>query len=277
VPPTGTIPAVEAQNADITDPGLKYSEMLAQYINGKRDVAFLKKLSMAAVQAGDKPGIVRISNDYLAALPKPYNADDLGYIMQITTKTSDPGFAIIKENAAAIDNLMGPRMAENKMMNIIYNEVIAPAVTGPRPTPDWAALQSKVAPFGSVGEEILLRAKAIHYINQPDWKNFVSAADEYISKYGEYMRTDELNEFAWKAFQNIDDKEALSKAVKWSELSVKHKEEPGYLDTWANLLYKSGRANEAITIQQKAVSLSNGNKDMKETLEKMKRGEPTWK
>jgi tetratricopeptide (TPR) repeat protein len=229
------------------------------------------------MQAGDKPGVVLASNAYLASVSKPYSADDLAYIMQMTTKTSDAGFAIIKENAGDIDKAMGPRMAENKMMGIIYNEAIAPAVSGQQPTPDWMALQSRVAPFGSLGEEILLRAKTIHYINHPDWQQFVEAADEYIGKYGEHIRSEELNDFAWKAFENIDNKEALNKAVKWSQLSVKEKEEPGYLDTYANLLYKSGRTQEAISVQEKAVSLSNGNADLKQTLEKMKKGEPTWK
>jgi hypothetical protein len=276
VPPAGNLPAVDAQVADLTDPGLKYSELLAQYIQGNREPAFLKKLSMAAVQVGDKPGIVRSTNAYLAALPKPYTAEDLAYIMQVTTKTSDPGFAIINENAAAIDKAQGGRPAESKLMNIIYSEVIAPSVTGPRPTPDWTALSQKVAPFGAVGEEILLRAKSIHYLNQLDWKNFVLAADEYISKYGDHVGTDDLNQFAWKAFEKIDDKSALGKAIKWSQLSVKVKEQPQYLDTYANLLYKAGRAGEAITVQEKAVALSNGDAGMKETLQKMKRGEPTW-
>jgi hypothetical protein len=277
VPNMGTIPEVQAQNADLTDPGLRYSELLGQYIDGKRDAAFLKKLSIAAMQAGDKPGVILASNAYLASLTKPYSADDLAYIMQMTAKTSDAGFTIIKENAADIDKAQGPRTAENKIMNIIYNEAIAPAVTGQQPTPDWTSLQTRVAPFGALGDEILLRAKTIHYINHPDWQQFVAAADEYVSKYGEHIRTEDLNQFAWKAFENINDKEALAKAAKWSELSVKQMQEPAYLDTYANLLYKCGRANEAIDIQQKAVTLSNGNEEMKQTLEKMKRGEPTWK
>lgn len=276
VPPAGNIPAVDAAVADLTDPGLKYSELLGEYINGNRQPVFLKKLSMAAQQAGDKTGIARITKDYLAALTEPYSEEDLTYVVQVTNKTSDPGFAILKDNSANINKLLGQRQAENKMMNIIYNEAIAPAVTGPRATPDWAALAARVAPFGPVGEEILLRAKAIHYLNHGDWMNFVPAADEYIGKYGEYVRPEDLNEFAWKTFEKVNDKDALNKAIQWSALSYKRKEEPHYLDTYANLLYKSGRTSEAITAQEKAVALSNGDKTLKETLAKMKRGEPTW-
>jgi tetratricopeptide (TPR) repeat protein len=277
VPEAGNVPTVEAQVADLTDPGLKYSELLAEYIKGNREHAFLKKLSMTAQQAGDKAGIARITKEYVAALTKPYSDEDLTYVVQVTSKTSDPGFVILKDNAANINKVLGQRQAENKMMNIIYNEAIAPVVTSPKSPPDWPALSMKVASFGPVGEEILLRAKAIHYLNQSNWINFVMAADDYISKYGENVSAEDLNEFAWKAFEKINDKEALSKAVKWSQLLVKHKEEPHYLDTYANLLYKCGRAGEAIRIQEKAVNMSNGNESMKETLAKMRRGEATWK
>lgn len=276
VPTAGNIPDVEAQMADLTDPGLKYSDLLGEYIKGNCESTFLKKLSMAAQQAGDKTGIARITKEYLVALPKPYSDDDLSYVVQVTNKTSDPGFAIMQDNTANINKVLGPHEAENKMMNIVYREIIAPVVTNPQSESDWEALSAKVAPFGPAGEEILLRAKAIHYFNQNDWDNFVTAADEYISKYGQYVKAEDLNQFAWKTFEKITDKDALNKAAKWSELSYKQTEEPAYLDTYANLLYKSGRKDEAITVQEKAVALSKGDKAMKDTLEKMKRGEPTW-
>ena len=163
------------------------------------------------------------------------------------------------------------------MMNIIYSEAIAPFVTGQKPKPDWTDLSAKVASYGAVGEEIFLRAKTIHYLNQQDWRNFVSAADEYISKYGQYIKTDELNQFAWTVFEGVGDKDLLSKAAEWSKLSINKKEDPQYMDTYANLLYKTGRSGEAIRMEEKAASLSGDNEEIKNTLEKMKRGEPTWK
>jgi hypothetical protein len=277
VPVTGKMPEVQAQNAEIADPGLKYSELLGEYIQGNRQPEFLKKISMAAQQVGDKPGIARITNDYLASLKKPYSAEDLTYVVQVTSKVSDPGFAILKENSAAINNALGQRQAETKMMNIIYTDAIAPAVTGQNPNPNWASLSAKVAPYGSVGEEILLRARALHFFNQHDWNNFVSAADEYISKYGQFIKTEELNKFAWTVFEGVGDKDLLSKAAAWSKLSIDKKEDPQYIDTYANLLYKAGRSDEAIKQEEKAVTLSGGNEELKQTLEKMKRGEATWK
>jgi len=58
---------------------------------------------------------------------------------------------------------------------------------------------------------------------------------------------------------------------------------PLYLDTYANLFYKTGNTAEALKWQEMAVAkakeldISKGDKkDLEENLEKMKKGEPTW-
>jgi predicted Zn-dependent protease len=59
---------------------------------------------------------------------------------------------------------------------------------------------------------------------------------------------------------------------------LKNTTEPAYLDTYANLLYKAGKKNEAIAWQQKAVEASPENErpGYQSTLDKMKKGEKTW-
>jgi hypothetical protein len=56
------------------------------------------------------------------------------------------------------------------------------------------------------------------------------------------------------------------------------------MDTYANLLYKQGRRSEAISWEKKAIELLQNEvhfvdyrKDFESTIEKMKRGVPTWK
>ncbi|GAA0552441.1 sugar-binding domain-containing protein [Chitinophaga japonensis] len=272
----GAIPAVTAKAADITDPGIQYSRLLQQYIDGKKDPAFLRKLAMTAQQAGDKPGARRAAAGYIAGLKKPYSADDLSYIMQVTGSTQDPGFAILQEHTDEIDLALGQRQASVKMMNLIYQDHIHPAVSRPNAQPDWEQLAGNTSKYGAPGEEILLRAKTIYYLNRQEWDSFAKAAAGYVSKYGQYMRTDELNQFAWTAFEQVNDTSLLEPALDWSQLSLKGGDQAAYLDTYANLLYKLGKKEEAIKYQEKAVSLT-ADASLKENLEKMKRGERTWK
>lgn len=269
------LPAVTAQNADITDPAIKYSEILQRYVDGDKDAAFLRKLIVAAQQVGDKPGIVRATKDYFASLKQPYSKEDLGYVLQLANSTSDVGFAILQDNALQVDRLYGPRKAESRLMNIIYRDEIAPSVTGPNSNPDWDVLKLSIQKYGSAGEEILLRAKTIFFLNANDWNQFAEAANEYFSKYRQYIAADELNQFAWTIFQHCNDKVLLTNAVEWSKQSLKAGDNAAYLDTQANLVYKLGDKDAAIKLQQKATALS-ADAGLAENLEKMIRGEKTW-
>ena len=87
------------------------------------------------------------------------------------------------------------------------------------------------------------------------------------------------NMFSWSIFENISDTSLLNTALSWSKKSIEQDEKPMYIDTYANLLYKLGQKEEAIKQEEKAISLlkDEDKKSYKETLEKMKKGERTWK
>jgi len=275
LPTAGNIPVVTAKTADITDPGILYSRLLQEYVDGKKDPVFLRKLAMAAQQSGDKPGVRRATADYIAGLRSPYSAEDLSYVLQVTGSTKDAGFALIRQNATEINRTLGKRQADVKMMNLIYQDEIHPYVSGPNSSPDWDMLATKLSSYGAPGEEILLRAKTIHFLNRQDWENFAKAANEYVGKYGQNLSPDELNQYAWTAFEQVENPSLLEPALAWSQLSLKAGEQPAYLDTYANLLYKLGKTEDAIRQQEKAVSMAP-DAALKENLEKMKRGERTW-
>ncbi len=55
------------------------------------------------------------------------------------------------------------------------------------------------------------------------------------------------------------------------------KGDPTQIDTYANLLYKAGKNQEALEREQRAFELSEGqDKEITGHLERMKAGEPTW-
>ena len=88
-----------------------------------------------------------------------------------------------------------------------------------------------------------------------------------------------LNNKAWDIFQYSDDKGELEKALVWIDQAMHvedAKPDAHEMDTRANLLYKLGRAREAIEVESKAVELSPESKTLVETLKKMEQGVPTW-
>lgn len=99
----------------------------------------------------------------------------------------------------------------------------------------------------------------------------------------------ELNEFAWNFYKMCDKVEDLEKALEWSKKSMEWFDEltkgkghpmslgnPAYIDTYAHLLYKLGRKEEAVQWQTKAVEAQKitgaSASSFEETLEEMKTG-----
>ena len=77
-------------------------------------------------------------------------------------------------------------------------------------------------------------------------------------------------------FENTENKTALQIALTLSEKSISNDPAAHRVDTYANLLYKLGRTEEAIKWETKAIELEPNEAAFKETLTKMKKGEKTW-
>lgn len=65
-----------------------------------------------------------------------------------------------------------------------------------------------------------------------------------------------LNNAAWYFYENTDDLEELFKALEWSKKSIEIEEYAAYYDTYAHLLFKLDKVEEAIEAQRKAIELA---------------------
>jgi hypothetical protein len=189
-PSIGTIPEVTAMNADLTEPGLLYSALLQQYMEGERDAAFLKKMAMMATQAGDKPGAALAGAAYIATLKTPLSEEEVQSVSQFTKSTKDAGFALMNAHADQFKKILGERPYTVAMMNMIFKGEMEPVLNA-SDNPDWNRMEAKVKPYGAPGEEILLRAKTIHFLNTQDWKNYMPVAAAYLEKYGANIQESE--------------------------------------------------------------------------------------
>jgi hypothetical protein len=193
-PDMGTIPDVSAENADLTEPGLKYSAMLDDYIKGNRDGAFLKKLAMMASQVGDKPGAVLAGNAYIAGLKEPLSDEDIQNVSQFTKSTNDPGFAVMQNNETAFKKVIGDRQYTVNMMNMIFKGELEPMLNSSE-SPDWSVIEAKAKTYGAPGDEIFLRAKTVALYNKQDWDGFRSATEIYLDRYGKNISEEEQTMF----------------------------------------------------------------------------------
>jgi tetratricopeptide (TPR) repeat protein len=192
--------------------------------------------------------------------------------------SKDKGFSVLLHNPEKADAILGEGKAEQKVMGIILKEEIYPVLHG-QGKPDWTVIQKRVtAKYPKQADEVLLKGMVIYYQNKNDWPNFQQQVVTYMKKYGQHASLEEMNDFAFTVFQHCADMSCVSEALDWSRRSIKDNPNAAFYDTYANILYKMGKKDEAIAWEQKGLDLAGqGEKTTyQQTLDKMKKGEKTW-
>ena len=265
---------------DALNPEKQYYTLLKQYQNGKKDPAFLRNLALVANDAYDQPIAAKLSEEYLATQSNLFSKDNISFINEFTNTSRDKGFDVFFHHADEVDAALGKGKARKKVINIIQQEEVFPIIFQQSPTDnDWNELSANInQKYVGYANEVLASSKVIYYQYKQDWPAFQTEVVSYMKKYGANASPEELNNFAWTVFQNCKDMTCVTEALDWSKRSFAENENPMFFDTYANILYKLGRKEEAIQWEEKALMLV-GNGDKKtytETLNKMKKGEKTW-
>ncbi|SFD20332.1 Glycosyl hydrolases family 2, TIM barrel domain [Chitinophaga sp. CF118] len=215
---------LEIKPADITNPDNQYPALLAQYNQGTKESEFLRNLALMAVRVNDKKNAEKISGEYIKAMPDPYTRANISFISQFTKSVIDPGFQIFLKHPERIDAVLGANQAEQKVMNIIFQDEILPFINSQGKTPNWAMFEKHITTlYGNPGEEIYLRARVIHSLNNNDWDNFSAAIIPYIVKYGERISPGDLNIFGAFVSVNAERMYKLGQkiaAIEWLEKAL---------------------------------------------------------
>ncbi|QHS61077.1 sugar-binding domain-containing protein [Chitinophaga agri] len=267
----------KATLADTTNRDLQYASLLEQFRNGKREPDFLRELAIMANRLKDEKAASEVSAAYINTMSDPLTLGNLKFIDRFTKTSKDPGFKILLDNLKKADIVLDRKRATGKLKGIIYDEYIKPYDRLPKDSINWSrigyAIMSK---YPVPGEEILLIAKTVYYVNNKDVDSLAKATTELMAKYEADEHDELLNTVAWTMFESVSDTNLLKRALSWSKRSLQGKQKPHMADTYANLLHKLGRQEEAIEWEQKAIELDPSDKGFVYTLEKMKKGEKTW-
>jgi len=268
---------VVAKVADSVTVG--YENRLAEYTNGRRDTAFLRTLSLMAIAKRDGRNVVAIGGAYIAQMQDPFTKQNLEFIKRVALTTRDTAFAILYHHAAKVDSVLGKDQAEATTTAVIERELILPNVpeTG---LAAWETIERDVvARYGTLGEEIVSQARVIQAAKHGDWASFGRVATSWFEKYGRrrsWISPAFINSVGWAAFSATADTSALSAAATMMQHAITIDSTAGLVDTYANLLYKLGRKDDALRWEEKAVASDPANEEISATLAKMRRGEPTW-
>lgn len=268
---------------DAIDPKKQYYTLKANYEQGKRDYASMPALARMARSFKETDFASSVALEYINHMNKKdlFEKDNLKFIKEFTRSAKDPGFAMLYKNQGKVNKILGKDEAEGSITAAIDNDEIRP-FTKKGSTPDWDAIQKNVAKYGKLGEETMMQSQMLYAVNNNDWALFNKVAKPWFEQYGVKRKwiADNaflLNNVAWAAFENSNDKQGLEGALAMSFKTVENdKGTPTEWDTYANLLYKLGQKDKALEWEAKAAAKAPTDKGIQAAYEKMKKGESTW-
>jgi thioredoxin-related protein len=303
-------------------PYARYYNLLAEYQKGKKDYTIIPLLLDTATQLGQTETAATLQkdySDYLKTLSDDalYNPQIIGYLSKRVVSSKSRYFHLFYPNTEKVNKLMGKQgYGQMVVAGVIRNEIIDTALktpTGMRSTggevrkdaePDWKLMFKMITEQydTSYADENVLRAKAAWYAEHHNFANYAKYFTLLVQKYGANMDANtgddcspnfmdcDLNGRCWTIFKGTVDKDQIDAAILCMKgvLARYKRTPPGYvpesfIDTYANLLYKAGKTEEAIQQEQSIVDYLTAAKapeanmgEFKSTIEKMKKGEPTW-
>ena len=291
---------------DALNPSKQYYALLRAYKNGKKDYANLPALITLSKQLGDSVNYLPLLTDYYAYLQsqgkdKLYTKEIIEFIASTISKSSQSPFKMFYPDGKAVDEVMKKEgYAKNVVDHVILKEKVNPFLRTyeGKPEPDWSILYNNIAKDyqPDYADRNTMEAKMTWYYFYGNMLKYAITLNDKMEKYGSDTTSKgedfKLNNKAFLIWEKVNDFTELKRMIGWMAGVVRRGEKqtdsylkywPLYLDTYANLFYKTGNTAEALKWQEMAVAkakeldISKGDKkDLEENLEKMKKGEPTW-
>ncbi|WP_316814262.1 peroxiredoxin family protein [Pedobacter heparinus] len=244
---------------------------------------------MAAAKVREADKAHEIAQAFINGLSKEeqFKKHNLLFAYMFTTKSSDKAFKLFKDQSVRANEVLGKKLAaERKVNSVLYAEEVKPYIK--YGSTDWAGFEKSIkGKHGNLFQQ--------YYYTERLRNAFHNKLHEEFGKfYALYYKSNEdtygafnINNVSWRIFEQISDSKIIEIAVATMKnyIDQSDKDNPASMDTYANLLYKSGRIAEAIAMQEKIVQLSeekaakgnhSPNPVFKETLAKMKAGVKTW-
>lgn len=227
-----------------------------------------------------------------------FTKETLEYLASFMCYSTDKSFALFYKNGKRINKIIGNKdWAQGRLDAIIINEafyepIYYPAVklvhdgrnVSELTEPDWKKLHSNITTrYGAAC------ARRLQFSPKIYWYKLIGNKKEYIKNLlAEMDRTRgwklngmALNNSAMEVFRYSTSKKELEKALGWmkkyfTKNSVEMETNAAGIDTYAILLYKSGRIKEAIMLEEKAVMINPSDVEISNNLSDMKKGLRIW-
>ena len=241
---------------DAQTPDKTYSSMIAKYNSGNRDASFilnyLKTTQAAYLNTND------IAVAYLSAQKESdlSNRANWNIIRDYLADVYSPTFKyLIFNKAVFIQNYT----EDSVLMKIadVYGQSCMQIIYSPNgDKKKYDELKEEIKKSGLKHPDKLIgQTDLAYYQSKGDWVNYAKTAVPFIDTYC-LKEAGAINNVCYTFYENVTDKAMIAKALEWSKIMMGIVgDSPMEMDTYACLLYKSGKKQEAVKTEEKAVQL----------------------
>lgn len=175
-------------------------------------------------------------------------------------------FNFLVNNSEVFAKLYTKDSVETKINDVYKNSLIS-KIRG-NDDKGYETLKVKVNSLKNInGEKTTSHSDMSLYKYKKNWAAYSPVAFAYIDKYAN-NDANLINSIAWTIYENVDEKAVLEKASALSKHSTELNDSYAFNDTFACLLYKSGKKEEAVKAAEHAIDLAKkSNEDYKSTQE----------
>ncbi|WP_461643519.1 thioredoxin family protein [Labilibaculum euxinus] len=238
------------------DPKNNWAALNKQFEKGDRSSEFMQRYIMTSANAGiDAKEAV---DSYFSSKKTEdlINTKDAELIASTIKSTSNPVFHFVLKNKARFYAVADKAQVDQFLEYTMFGEMVQLARKG-----DMEALSLKKKELIALDKEVGTKMVAFLDMNllqsDPDQRKFYLAMADYGIKY-DFDNFENLNQYAWtiaEAKEDLD-KELVNKAVKMAKRSVELNTNFANIDTYACILNKAGRTEEAKIQAAKSIELA---------------------
>lgn len=291
------------------DPYAEYDRLVLDYKQGIYHYDRMVYMIKAALKFDTAIArqLIKTNTEYLANLPadKRYTKDNIEFWRLFRFKSNSRTFKFFYRDGNKIDQVMNQKGYSAAVVDeTIFNEMVLPFMEQQNKNKSIAMSGMYVGgkmlkrDYSEANWKVLSRMIKQQFNRKWAKRNVVAAKVEWYKRHNNdpavvknsliqlkkypplpSQKADMVNEVGWKAFLHIENRKMLNKIIFYTQQeAIKTTWNDLILDTHANLLYKVGRKEEAVSWEQKAISWANKLRveEYKKAKEQMKRGEPTY-
>lgn len=295
------------------DPFAEYYKLVEQYKQGIKKYELIPYMIECAIKKHEDDfarQLAKEHTDYVVKLPKEkrYTKANIEMWTSFAIGSNTRIFQFFYKDSEMIDRAINKKgYARTVVDGVIKREIIIPffkeqdssihffrgmyqldngKLKGDFSEADWGKLEALIREKydAPIAKRNVVIAKVEWYHRHNNFVLYVKYNLDYFNKYFslEYGNPNEVNNVAYDAFMYTTDKKVIDGYIVWMKKVMDHRRTDvgcNGIDTYACLLYKAGRIEEAIQWEQKAVDAATGiwasfKGDLEETFEKMKKHEP---